>query len=443
MLCEDSVQCTPHHYVQISILTAMRFSHHLLLISILDKTKFWAAAISDKRLNSTNASLVSSVPTNGASTNPSNILNHIDRTSTSDTTFSRVNPEHSTTITQLPQSSFPATVEQDVVPGLVSETCYGGPTAGDGPPCVAACRESDSTCRSAASAIVATCKPQWDTFDSIQRQLLPTPSNGLWSSVTTVQKNGMSGAVRTTTLSVYTKFSAVSNYSYVNVYGSTITPVYALGKPTITESEVPNPGYTAAYLTGPTPTCRYNYVAWTADGTLAHLNSQVITMTCGQCSLHGGEVQIYWWPSPSTTSAASGTASLPAAPAITTVVDGVTLTSPTVYVSLHNLSASDHCSVVGRTITSTLIAMNPTDISTLVHTGGKAAQTEANQYGPLNFTQLTGLPPASAYEMQPECVYAGCPTIYPTPINYTIVVPSQVRSMDPAWANCAAGLEGL
>lgn len=349
-------------------------------------------------------------------------------------------------ITSTTPSGFTAaSAAQDTVPGMISESCYGGPTVGDGPPCVATCKENDSACRSAASSIVATCKPQWDMFDSIQRKLVSTPSNGLWSWITTTNHYSYgSGSLRTITWSVYTKVSTVRSYSYVNVAGSTITPVYALGQPSMTESEVPNPGYTATFLTGPTPTCRYNYVAWTADGTLAHLNSQIITMTCGQCSLHGGEVQLYWWPSTSTASAGTKTRlSSSLEPPMTTVVDGITLTSPTVYVSLHNLSASDSCSVVGSTITSTLIAMDPTDISTLVHIGGKVAQSNANQYGPLNFTQLTGLPPASAYEQQPDCVYVGCPTIYPTPINYTIVVPSQVRSMDPAWANCAAGLEGL
>ena len=342
-------------------------------------------------------------------------------------------------ITKAPESSSDPNANHNTIPGLLTETCYGGE-----PPCVATCKEKDLACRSAGSSIVATCKPQWDTWTSIQRQLLPTPSTGAWSWFTSINEHSFSGTVRTTTLSVYTKFSTVKHYSYVNVYGSTITPVYALGKPTITESVVPNPHLRATYLTGPTPNCRYNYVDWMADGSLLHQNSQIFSLTCGQCTVHGGEVQLYWWPSPSTVSiSGDGVAPKSATSIRTTVINGVTLTSPTVYVSLHNLSASNSCSVVGSTIKQTLLPINPTDVSTLVHIGGKVDQTGANQYGPLNFQHLTGLPPVSEYEQQGECIYAGCPTIYPTPINYTIVVPSQVRSMDPAWAHCAAPLEGL
>lgn len=346
-------------------------------------------------------------------------------------------------ITAAPRSSSVVTANQDTIPGLLTETCNGG-EFGNAPPCVATCRANDVACRSAASSMVSTCKPQWDTFNSIQQQLISTPSTGAWSWVTSTNHYSYSGSFHETTLSIYTKFSTVTNYSYVDLSGSTITPVYALGKAAVTESKVSNPAFTATYLTGPTPTCRYNYVAWTADGNIEHLNSQAFTVTCGQCSLYGGEVQLYWWPSPSTASAGAGQAtSKSTAPAVTTVVDGMTLTSPTVYVSLHNVSASDSCSVVGSTITSTLIAINPTDVSTLVHIGGKVAQSDANQYGLLNFQHLTGLPAASEYEKQESCIYAGCPTIYPTPMNFTIVVPSQVRSMDPAWASCAAGLQGL
>ena len=407
----------------------------------------FSSSITASRISSqsTVSSPLSSKLSNATPASSSTSVISIDHAALNDTSVSKTNDGLSSRITQSPASGSATGKAQDVIPGMLSESCYGGPTVGDGPPCVATCKESDSACRSVASSIVATCKPQWDTFDSIQKNLMSTPSNGAWSYITTTNHYSYgSGSVRTTTWSVYTKVSTVRNYSYVNVEGSTITPVYALGKPSITESEVPNAGYTATFLTGPTPTCRYNYVAWTADGTLAHLNSQIITMTCGQCSLHGGEVQLYWWPTPSTTSLGAGGTRASPESVMTTVVDGMTLTSPTVYVSLHNLSASDSCSVVGSTVTSTLIAMNPTDISTLVHIGGKVAQSNANQYGPLKFQQLTGLPPASAYEQQPDCVYVGCPTIYPAPINYTIVVPSsQVRSMDPAWANCAAGLEGL
>jgi hypothetical protein len=71
------------------------------------------------------------------------------------------------------------------------------------------------------------------------------------------------------------------------------------------------------------------------------------------------------------------------------------------------------------------------------------AQTGANWYGPLNHSHLTGLPPVSEYEHQPSCIFARCPTIYPISVKPTLVVPTQIRSLDPAWADCAGALAGL
>lgn len=87
--------------------------------------------------------------------------------------------------------------------------------------------------------------------------------------------------------------------------------------------------------------------------------------------------------------------------------------------------------------------MRPEDVTTQAHIGGKVFQTGANVYGPLNYSAFAGVVPASVYEDQASCVMFGCPTIFPSVWKPTLVVPPQMRSIDPAWASCALGLQGL
>jgi hypothetical protein len=50
-------------------------------------------------------------------------------------------------------------------------------------------------------------------------------------------------------------------------------------------------------------------------------------------------------------------------PSRSTVLNGTTLISPTGYMSPHTASASNYCSPVGKTFSSTLLAVNATDVS--------------------------------------------------------------------------------
>ncbi|TKA82878.1 hypothetical protein B0A55_00954 [Friedmanniomyces simplex] len=211
-----------------------------------------------------------------------------------------------------------------------------------------------------------------------------------------------------------------------------MTPVYALGSPvlTISTTSYEERHGTLTYLSAPTPTCRYTAVATSTD--------------CGQCTLTGGTVQLFYWPPTTRPPATANGTSRPRSLAPTTsVLSGTTLYSPSVYISFETVYASNDCFQVGSRHTSTVLALNRWDVSTQVHIGGMVGQYGANSYSALRYADLTGLPPASEYELQPSCFMVGCPTIYPSSWNPTLVVPSQLRSMDPAWQSCAIGLEGL
>lgn len=363
----------------------------------------------------------------------------INASALSESSSSSYLPNGAATITALASAKLNASTTKELIPGLVSERCGGFRERK--PPCIAVCRKHDSACMSAASSVSSTCAPQWSSYNS---KLFGStvPSKGSWSWVTTVHTSG--DGVYTSTWSEYTSFSTVLGYSVIGYGGTTITPVYALGTPITHTSVYTSLGWSESWLTAPPPTCRYWAVSWpTSDTYVPPSTSTAFSTSCGQCTIYGGTVELFWWPALSTASIAANESTSNLRPSRSTVLNGTTLVSPTVYISLHTVSASNYCSPVGKTFSSTLLAMNPTDVSTQVHFGGKVAQTGANWYGPLNYSHLTGLPPVSEYEHQPTCIFAGCPTIYPIPVKPTLVVPTQIRSLDPAWAHCAGALAGL
>lgn len=289
--------------------------------------------------------------------------------------------------------------------------------------CFITCRTTDTVCQSAASSFVGTCEADWESYFSIQSGQASTESG--WDYTTTVA--GSAGSVIPTTVESYTTFSTATE-SFVKQNAdlelTTLTPVYALGTPVLIETITTVPDYRNTYtvLTGPEPTCKY-YSVFTMD-----------PEDCGQCTIRGGTVDLLFWPPTTATVSDAG------APPMSTVVNGSTLISPSAYIHLRTILASNSCSRVGKEYTATMLAMDPEAISTQIHIGGKVA---AYEYGQLDYADLTGLPPASEYEMQPSCVMFGCETIYSTTFFPTLKVPEQVRSIDPEWADCGLGLEGL
>lgn len=272
----------------------------------------------------------------------------------------------------------------------------------------------------------------WYAYDDIGAANISTLSGFSYH----VGLEGIAPYTSTSTVEVYTTFStsdAVFTKDAVDSSGqidglTTLTPVYAVGTPSPSISVLTWTGTQSpySYITGPTPTCKWLDVSQSSQ--------------CGQCTLSGGTVQLFYWP-PAT---ANATLTTGTAPPLSTVLDGTTLYSPTVYISLQAVHAENSCYSVGGNHTSTMISLNPTDVTTFYHFGGKVAASGANSYGQLDYNDLTGLPPATGYEEQPSCIMFGCPTIYPSSSwDPTLEVPLQLRTIDPAWANCAQGLDGL
>lgn len=303
----------------------------------------------------------------------------------------------------------------DEIPGLVTSSCVVSSPPSD---CVAICNNNDTSCFEAASSYISPCASSWSSYDDVRRGIASTGSG--WSYHTALE--GQTPYTSSTVVTKYTSFSS-ADATFVedrvnsdgNIDGqTTIVPVYAVGNPIVSTSVITMTGALSPYsfLTAPTPTCKYMGV-WPQA-------------RCGQCTLTGGTVQLYYWPS------SSGEPTIHSNIPRSTVLDGTTLYSPTVYISLQSVHAQDSCTQVGNNHSSTIISLSPQDVSTQVHIGGQVFASGANQYGRLNYSDLTGLPVASQYEMQPSCQMFGCETIFPTVVNPTLVVPSQLRSLDSA-----------
>ena len=315
----------------------------------------------------------------------------------------------------------------DKLPSLWFETCLDDEGH---PPCVAYCHENDTICRAAGTVATSSCNELWSTYNG-NKLKTENPEPG-WSLYYTTY--GTTGGESTTTVNVYTTFST-ANLSVVknNIDSNaedprvTITPVYAMGQPIPSASvkTISSSQRTTSWLTGPKPSCRYIALSTSND--------------CGQCSIHGGTVELFFWP-PATKTATESAAD--ATPRSTVLSNGITLYSQSAYISLSTIYASNSCTRVGLNHTGTLLAMDPADVSTQVHWGGKVAQTGANYYGQLNYADLMGVPPVSDYENQPSCIMYGCSTIFPT-YSPTLVVPMAMRSLRPEWVSCVAALEGL
>lgn len=113
------------------------------------------------------------------------------------------------------------------------------------------------------------------------------PPSG-WSLVTST--TGGDVQVVTTSVSAWPTLSRASVGVTVGVATdpaqmTVITPVYALGSPTLSPvlTTVTPYNSTDIYITAPMPTCKYSAAIWSYSD-------------CGQCTMTGGTVELYYWP---------------------------------------------------------------------------------------------------------------------------------------------------
>lgn len=161
------------------------------------------------------------------------------------------------------------------------------------------------------------------------------------------------------------------------------------------------------------------------------------------CTVQGGTVELLFWPS---TSVVPGLNNSTAGP-VTAIYKDTTLTSPSVYLEYKTAYALNGCSQkVGGSYPGAILALDPDDLysinakadyfivtTTINH---REHTTSFYEKDKVNYNDLTGLPPGSAYQQMPICIASGCGIITPSLFHPQLVVPTHIREMDPAWSTC-------
>lgn len=107
----------------------------------------------------------------------------------------------------------------------------------------------------------------------------------------------------------------------------------------------------------------------------------------------------------------------------TAVSNGFTFTSPSVYVAFYSLSATDRCGFRGKTVSSTMLAFAPGELSTVQgHLWGGGAQIKSTRV--FDFADLPCPPQSVMYDDW----YKPAPG---QPYRPLIALPDKVRSLDP------------
>ncbi|KAK1820386.1 hypothetical protein LTR12_005250 [Friedmanniomyces endolithicus] len=186
-----------------------------------------------------------------------------------------------------------------------------------------------------------------------------------------------------------------------------------------------------------------------------------------RCTVRGGTVRLLYWPSVSTptvratggpTGARNGTGTITdqrtslatplGTPTQIAILGNRTLTSPSVYISFETAYATNECGqTLGQAFPSALLPLDPSSLYSVNGEFDYGVETSDGHLStffpsaPFNFGDLTGLVPVSVYIAQPSCVGVACYTIFPdyAPV---LVLPPQLRELDPAWKSCALDFEG-
>ena len=130
------------------------------------------------------------------------------------------------------------------------------------------------------------------------------------------------------------------------------------------------------------------------------------------------------------------------------VDSGYTFTSPTIYLSIMNVVATDRCGYIGNRYSNIILPLSSGEVSTISFPNVFTAEyqmTSATES--LNLSILNGPIPISAWTAQQGCggdlLNPNCLPIIDASYEPLLIVPSQVLLLDPAWATCELDWEGF
>ena len=137
------------------------------------------------------------------------------------------------------------------------------------------------------------------------------------------------------------------------------------------------------------------------------------------------------------------------------VIDGYSYVSPTSYLSIKSIIATDTCGIVGHTYSDVVLPLTEGEISTIgLRLDEDDLRTRVTES--LNVSVLAEPIPASTWIAQykcwpilcddlsdPGCWNWDCHAIVNTLYEPVLVIPPSVKSLDPAWADCFFDSSGM
>ena len=199
----------------------------------------------------------------------------------------------------------------------------------------------------------------------------------------------------------------------------------------------------AAYLSGTERMDSPSYIA-TGEPVIPQCK-KACTYDPGSCFIEGGSVDLLYWPVLTANADECGRSGTTIANNATlgprsVILDGSTFVSPTVYLSLSYLYATDHAcgGTIGPVITRTVIPLDPSDLSS-----ARGPHIGRQPYS-FNLADLNGFVSSAAFctEMgvgQP----APCSVILDDDYNPILWMPDAVVDLVPEWAGCKPSIFGV
>lgn len=168
------------------------------------------------------------------------------------------------------------------------------------------------------------------------------------------------------------------------------------------------------------------------------------TMGCVQCVIRGNNVDVLYWPVSTAPGQPNVTLTSIGNGTVIAEYRGHRLTSPTIYLAYDTLTATNNCGQVGATYADGILAIPSTE--TLSSHGVRYRHRTQMPTLSFNFADLNEPMPLSIYQQQGSCypnVTENCPVVIPGNYNPSVNLPRAVRTLDPAWADCADDWVGV
>jgi hypothetical protein len=177
------------------------------------------------------------------------------------------------------------------------------------------------------------------------------------------------------------------------------------------------------------------------------------TAGCDKCAIRASTANVLYWPTPAISDASP--TEIETAKVIA-VHNGITYTSPTVYVSFETLSATNNCGIVGQKYGDVVVTL-PRD-ETLTSLEGYAWHWTAKTARSFDFKDLNQPISVDVYRKLWKCgagasgcqnirgysnTTCACPVAVLNDYTPKIVIPNAVRTVDAEWSNCYLDVYGV